>query len=232
MAPTSTPVDVVGLTSSVTAISAGWDYTCAIISGGGAKCWGANDEWQLGNGTTTQHSTPMDVSGLNSGATAITAGHNHTCALVGSGRPKCWGLDSSGQLGVGTLVLGLTPVDVVEYTPPSLSVNYSNGQPGSFFTLTGWNFPPDTQATLSINGQVIITILAINPTGSFIVFLNTSGTEPGGYTVMVSVNPSATTGFLLADDVSLRLQEGGGQTFVVPAGIAFTFFLYLPLVGR
>jgi hypothetical protein len=174
----------------------------------------------------------VDVAGLASSVTAIAAGGEHTCALVGNGRPKCWGWDGYGQLGLGTITQRLTPEDVVESAPPYLTSNYPSGQPGSFFTITGWNFPPGTQATLSINGQVITSTLSVDPTGSFIFFLNTTGDEAGGYAVTARVNPSATTSFILADDASLRPQEGGGQTFVVPAGIAFHNFVYLPLVRR
>jgi hypothetical protein len=216
----------------VTAIATNSDHTCALVAGGGVKCWGWNGSGQLGDGTTTDRSVPVDVAGLTSGLAAIAAGGEHTCALVGNGRPKCWGWDGYGQLGMGTITQCLTPVDVVESAPPYLTINYPNGQPGSFFTITGWNFPPDTQATLSINGQVITSTLSVNPTGSFIVFLNTTGVEAGGYVVAASVNPSATTIFILADDAPLRPQEGGGQTFVVPAGIAYTNYVYLPLVRR
>ena len=96
------------------AIAAGDNHTCALTTTGGVKCWGDNNLGQLGDGTTTKRVTPVDVSGLTSGVSAIAAGGLHTCALTTTGGVKCWGANSYGQLGDG---LGVgkrtTPVDVV-----------------------------------------------------------------------------------------------------------------------
>jgi alpha-tubulin suppressor-like RCC1 family protein len=106
------PVDVMGLTSGVQAISSGYAYTCALTASGGVKCWGLNEDGQLGNGTTDNRLSPIDVMGLTSGVTAISSGYAHTCALTTSGAVRCWGLNADGQLGDGTTETRLSPVDV------------------------------------------------------------------------------------------------------------------------
>ena len=111
-ANSSTPVPVSGLASGVTAIAAGLRNSCAITTGGGAKCWGAIYFGALGDGTTTRHQTPVDVAGLSTGVRAISAGGDDGCAVTGSGGARCWGSNFRGQLGDGTSTDRATPVDV------------------------------------------------------------------------------------------------------------------------
>jgi alpha-tubulin suppressor-like RCC1 family protein len=107
-----TPADVPGLASGVAAIAAGTLHACALTIAGAVKCWGNNGGGQLGDGTTASRSTPVDVSGLSSGVTAIAAGDLHTCALTAAGRVRCWGLNAFGQAGEGTPAQPATPVEV------------------------------------------------------------------------------------------------------------------------
>ena len=106
-------MNVSGLTSGVTAIAVGRDHTCAVASGGAAKCWGNNLLGAVGNGGTPfEVLTPANVTGLSSGVTSMTGGHNFTCARTSSGAAKCWGVSNWGQLGDGLETNSDTPVNV------------------------------------------------------------------------------------------------------------------------
>jgi alpha-tubulin suppressor-like RCC1 family protein len=101
----SVPIQVTGLASGVTDVSVGFDFACAVTTGGGVKCWGYNG-YGLGDGATSQSATPVQVKGITTGAIAVSvgdvAGIGTACAIVADGGVMCWGDDSSFDLGNGS----------------------------------------------------------------------------------------------------------------------------------
>lgn len=97
----STPQQVGGLLAGklVTKITAGNNFTCAVADGL-PYCWGLNSNGQLGDGTTTQRTSPVLVANMPGTTTDIQAGSNFACAIEG-GYVKCWGENGNGQLGRG-----------------------------------------------------------------------------------------------------------------------------------
>lgn len=107
-----TPVNVSGLGGIATDIGVGSYHSCAVVSGGGVKCWGYNSDGQLGNSSTADSNLPVNVTGLSSGITEVSGGAYHSCGLTSGGGAKCWGGNWSGQLGNGAWSSTTSPVTV------------------------------------------------------------------------------------------------------------------------
>ncbi|MGE0550750.1 MAG: Ig-like domain-containing protein [Kofleriaceae bacterium] len=106
----SSPVQVSGITTAIS-VTAGWGHSCAALSNGQVRCWGANGFGQLGNSTFTTTNTPVTVSSVT-GALNVSAGNVHTCALISDGTVRCWGEGGNGRLGNGASSTSNVPVTV------------------------------------------------------------------------------------------------------------------------
>jgi alpha-tubulin suppressor-like RCC1 family protein len=88
-------------------------HACALFVDGGVRCWGRNDNGEIGDGSKTRRTSPAEpIAGLE--AVAITAGASRSCALVVDGSARCWGSNLFGSLGDGTSIERTTPVRVAE----------------------------------------------------------------------------------------------------------------------
>ena len=111
---TPTAVDL-GSGRTAIAVALGKAHTCAIMDNGNVKCWGENENGQLGIGlwNRTDSTSPAAVDlGTGLTATVVTAGQKHTCVILNESVPsktgqgdddnssvKCWGSNSNNQLG-------------------------------------------------------------------------------------------------------------------------------------
>lgn len=100
--------------SGVVSSAAGDGASCAVSTDGTVHCAGNNSVGQLGNGTTTNSSTPVAVTGITNASSVATDGRT-SCARLSNGTAKCWGANDAGQLGNAsvTAAFSSTPVTVM-----------------------------------------------------------------------------------------------------------------------
>ena len=109
----TSPVLVGGLGSGVVALSGGDQHACVLMSAGDVKCWGINFYGHLGVGNTDRLYGVRDVKVLGSDVVQVSAGGDHTCALLRDGTAWCWGLNTNGQVGDGSRTDRDKPVEVL-----------------------------------------------------------------------------------------------------------------------
>lgn len=105
------PIQVLG-NRSFASLALGWYHSCGLTAAGEAYCWGWNFYGQLGTGVTGAFdagepnpvavNTPLRFS-------LLRAGRDHTCGLTLAGAAHCWGLNTTGQLGDGSMSQSLVP---------------------------------------------------------------------------------------------------------------------------
>jgi PKD repeat protein len=128
--------------SGITAVSTGHYHSLALTQDGRVWAWGFNASGQLGDGTRTTRTSPIQVQGI-ADAVAIAAGRDMSYAVRSNGTVWAWGLNGDGQLGDGTTTDRLTPVRVGALTGiVSVSGGRDHGlavgQDGSVWAW-GWN---------------------------------------------------------------------------------------------
>lgn len=112
---------------------------------------------------------------------------------------------------------------------PILTINYTTGQPGSYFTLTGNGFTANSSAAVLVNGNLLGTV-PTDASGNVTFILYTPQADVGYYAVLVLTDVGASQGFTLSASAPLRPQEGSGPILEVPAGMAANNFIYLPII--
>jgi cysteine-rich repeat protein len=103
------PLLNLGSNAAITSIAIE-SHKCALFADGSVKCWGFNEDGQLGLGddkhrgaAAAEMGANLPVVNLGTGKTAkaIAVGGSHTCAILSDDSVKCWGYNGNGQLGLG-----------------------------------------------------------------------------------------------------------------------------------
>ena len=217
-------------------VTAGYFHSCGVTTSGVGYCWGDNSFGQLGDGTLTQSTVPVAVSGGLTFA-MVGAGRNHTCGATTGGVGYCWGDRSNGRLGTGTLIQSTVPAAVSGgLTFAAASAGYSHtcglttGGVGYCWGDNSQNQLGDgttTQSTVPVAVSGGLTFASVSPGRYLTCGLSTSGLgycwglKDGGWVGESNV-PAAVPGALTFASVS-----GGGfhACGLTTSGVAYCWGL-------
>lgn len=149
--------------SNIVAVGGGGRHSIALRSDGTVWAWGLNNYGQLGDGTMTDRSTPVQVKGLTN-VVEISAGYYHNLAVTKGGTVYAWGRNAFGQLGDGNTTNSDVPVQVTGLT----GVTAVRG--GGEFSLamrndgTVWSWGENTYGELG-NGTLTNSSVPVQVTG-------------------------------------------------------------------
>ncbi|MFO0605401.1 MAG: hypothetical protein U0324_19630 [Polyangiales bacterium] len=157
--PERTAEPVPGL-ADVASLCTGWAHACAATAAGSVYCWGANDDGQLGDGTTTPRLSPTQVPALGD-VRQVTCGAAHTCARLGDGSVRCWGVNDLQEASpTSAAVRILTPTTVVASGAASVrSLNRHTCAVGVDGTVRCWGYNGTAQlgdGTMAARTSVVV----------------------------------------------------------------------------
>ncbi len=164
-----------GTSEFATEMALGYDHTCIIDSSQSVSCWGGNAYGQLGDGESSDRSTPALVSlGTDTFATKIAAGDFHTCVIDSLDNLQCWGRNNKGQLGDGTTKGKNTPVAISlgEDSPAPTKVALGGAHTcvideSKMLKCWGWNKFGQLGDNTGIDQNTIPTLISLGPGDTF-----------------------------------------------------------------
>lgn len=201
---TAVPKKVLGVAASgtftgATRVTSGANHSCALGAGGKVYCWGNNNYGQLGSSSYANSKTPVVVASIDgtgelTGASEIAAGANHTCALVSS-QVFCWGQNSSGQLGSGTLSDSNYPVGTLNSGEVALmgiveisgGLEHTCGRTSSNAVMC-WGSGASGQTGLGYNGNTLVAmpVVGVGGTGTLANIASLGAATTGSHTCALS----------------------------------------------
>ncbi|HYB24766.1 MAG TPA: IPT/TIG domain-containing protein, partial [Solirubrobacteraceae bacterium] len=241
------PIAVPGL-SGVSAISAGKLHSLALLKGGTVMAWGDDEAGQIGDGSIVPiQEAPVAVSGL-SDVTAVSAGGQHSMALLAGGTVMTWGENKFGELGDGSAgeasdvpvaVSALSEVagiaaggdhDLVYSEPlPSVSAvtpNVGAAGGGTTVTISGAYFEGATAVHFGAGSAKSFTvhndesITAVAPAGS-LGTVNVTVTTPAGTSPAGAADHFSYIPAPTVTALSAKEGPGSGETTVTITGSEF-----------
>jgi len=123
------------------AIASGYAGSCVVLQTGAVQCWGAGDFGANGNGSPADigdDENPVTVGLGGATATSVSMRYKHACAVLSTGKVRCWGLNVDGELGIGSVAnIGDDELPTADVTLATTATAISAGWHGTCALLTG-----------------------------------------------------------------------------------------------
>jgi alpha-tubulin suppressor-like RCC1 family protein len=191
--------------------------SCAIDPDKAAWCWGANDQGQLGDGSTVNKPAPVKVQGTAKFVSLVSAIGNTFCGLSDDGKAWCWGNNTSGQLGTGSATVGTSSLAPVNPTGNHIFTSLFQGATttcGIDTTQQTWCWganpgngtagaSPDPAAVAGTHNFTALTLDASTA----------CGLESGGTVFCWATTPTGRTGTDPAPANGNPVEIAGGRTY-------------------
>jgi alpha-tubulin suppressor-like RCC1 family protein len=212
--PAQSPVPVaVGGLAPVSMVDAGDNHALALQNDGTVLSWGYNASGQLGDGTTTQRNTPVQVTGLSGVTiTRVSAGANHSLAVDSLGRVWAWGVNSNGQLGDNSTTQRSAPVLLSGFGGASIAAVAAGRYHSLALTTTGqvyaWGYNGSGQLGDNTTTQRLVPTAVSSLTG--VTAISAGGAHS------LALKP---TGVVWAWGSGAQVGDGAGVNRLVPVAV-------------
>ena len=195
---------VVALVATATHISAGKQFTCALLSTAVVHCFGDNASGQLGSGASLSvRETAGAVSGLTGTVVDVVAGTAHACAVMSTGQVRCWGQNDQGQLGIKSKInaSSATAIATLNVVPTTIAAP-TTVEPT---TIAPTTVEPTTVApTLIAPTTVPPSVVETSSTSTTSTTTSTTSTSTSEAPVMTALVKAAPKPVLLIRPMSMR----------------------------
>ncbi|MGE5396210.1 MAG: Ig-like domain-containing protein [Chitinophagales bacterium] len=206
------PTQMEGLTG-VKTIATGGSHTIILKKDGTVWAWGTNTKGQLGDGTTSKKTKPVEITALRYNVKSIACGYRHSLAIMKDESLYVWGDNSSGQLGLssGTTIKTPTPTTIlnqpvtgVTLDKPTLALDLEGEQKTLVATVLPSN-ATNKKVTWSSDNTAFATVKGgiVTPVGIGTTTITVTADEGGFHEhcqVTVTANLKPVTGITLTPE--------------------------------
>ena len=217
-------------------VAGGGDYSAAIKTDGTLWTWGSNGSGRLGDGTTTNRSSPVTTAGGGTNWNQVAGANNgsHTSAIKTDGTLWTWGLNTSGQLGDGTTTNRSSPITTAgggtNWNQVAMGYEYTHAikTDGTLWTWGHNQFGKLGDGTTTSRSSPVTVLGALTTTLYDTSSYQRSMIIAGSPTFSANTPFSGVGGSIYFDGVNSYVDSGASSDFILNADFTIDMWINSP----